>query len=155
MALNYTFIELPQGGRLALSERPKIKEITSLRADCTHMVTLLAAKGEQAQRLGDAAHAVDIHWDWVKITKITALTPQEMHDFKHHIKVTLARLTQGASVLVHCSAGLHRTGIFAYVLLQHLHISHDDTLTLIHNMKPETARALQEEKYITIAQHLL
>ena len=53
MALTYECVQLFGLGSLALSERPKLKEIQKLvPAGCDRVVTILAAKGEQAHLIG-------------------------------------------------------------------------------------------------------
>lgn len=159
MALNNTFIPLqhsilPIRGSLALSERPKIKEIKQLQNNCVHMVTILAARGEQAHLLGREAERQGMDWHWLKITKITDLTVSERHDFKQQIHTTLQALAEDANVVIHCSAGLHRTGVFAYVLLITMGLDATEALQIIRQSKPETAEAFTS-KYIQIAESLL
>lgn len=156
MALSFKFFSLPIGGALALSERPKIKETHKLKAgSCTHVVTILAERGEKARLLGKEVQQQSMTWHWLKISKITALTHKETSDFKTAINETLLKLKQKEHILVHCSAGLHRTGIFAYVLLRRSGLTHIESLHFISHMKPETANALMEVKYANIAENLL
>lgn len=156
MALNFQFVKLPLGGALALSERPKIRELHKLKAgSCTHVISILAERGEKAGLIGKEVQQQSMTWHWIKISKITALTNKETSNFKMAVDLTILRFRENENVLVHCSAGLHRTGIFAYILLKKSGLTHHETLHFIRQMKPETADVMLEVKYANIAESLL
>lgn len=155
MALHFQFVQLPIGGALALSERPKIKEIAKLTlANCNHVVTILAERGEKAGLIGQEVELNSMTWRWVKVSKITALTPKEVLECKTAINESLEKLKRHENILLHCSAGLHRSGVFAYVLLRKSGLEHTESMDFIQQMQPATADAL-EAKYINIAENLL
>jgi hypothetical protein len=54
----------------------------------------------------------------------------------------LLRSTPARSLVVHCSAGLHRTGVCLYVLLRHAGLSEDDVISTIAAVRPLTAEEL-------------
>lgn len=154
MALRYNFIQIDGAGRLALSERPKIKEIKQLKADnCDRVVTLLAGRGEHAGLIGSEVKACGMQWDWVKIARVTHLTPSEETAFKQAMIIVTDAISVGESVIIHCSAGLHRTGILAYAVLRNSGLSHDESLDMIGEMRTETLTAL-DAKYLNVAKKL-
>jgi protein-tyrosine phosphatase len=105
-------------GAVALTHRPKVKALAGMRAvGVTHMVTLLSRR-EGAPALGEAARAAGIEWIWVELPNGQQPRP-EMRDA---ITAALAKVATlvgaGAHVAIHCSAGIHRTGLFGYALLR-------------------------------------
>lgn len=153
MALTYNFVQVLGAGRLALSERPKVKEISDL-ADigCHQVVTILSVK-DRPQNIGIAVETCGMQWHWLKVTHAGKITPQESLLFKSMVHVIYQAILQGQSILVHCSAGLHRTGMFAYALLRYANFGREDALKLIGNIRPATQEAL-EEKYLELAETL-
>lgn len=155
MALKYEFVQVFDSGRLALSERPKIREIKRLQADgCDRVVTILAAQGDKARSIGTEVIAQGMRWDWVKVSTATGYSQAECLLLKNAIISIREALQKGESILIHCSAGKHRTGVLAYCVLRKGGMTHAESLHIISQMRPETAAEL-EGKYLQAAQELL
>lgn len=54
----------------------------------------------------------------------------------------------GESVLIHCSAGMHRTGMMAFAVLRWLGTAQAEALNLIHTMRPQTREGMREEHLV-------
>jgi protein-tyrosine phosphatase len=107
-------------GALSLSHRPGRKNIARLpELGITHVVTLLAER-EGANEVGEAIRNAGLTWIWCPLEN--ALPPNEQITASiRPVLAELARLVEGgAAILVHCSAGIHRTGMFGYALLRQL-----------------------------------
>lgn len=156
MALAYNFVRLYDGsGKLALSERPKLNEIENLvPAECNLVVTILSGKGEKAHMIGARLYKCGIRWEWLKIANANTLTTKEFKEFQICQKKVMKALAQKENVLIHCSGGRHRTGIFAYALLRKLHKSSGEALDLIRVIREETFNSL-EVKYLVLAESLV
>ena len=155
MALTYHFVQVFNSGSIALSERPKLKELKHLVAiQCDKVVTILAAKGDQALTIGNRVRNHDIDWEWVKVQHAVKMSDVEKTAFMASVKRILVAIQNHQQVLIHCSAGLHRTGMFAYCLLIKGGMSHEEAMETIKEIRFETYEAL-DEKYLAIAQDLL
>lgn len=155
MALKYNFVKVFESGQLALSERPKIKEIKKLKTDnCTRVVSLLGRRGENAHQIGSEVEAQGMLWDWIKVGTATDLPPMETVLLKNAATTIATALKSGESVIIHCSAGLHRTGILAYCILRNGGMTSDESLSAIGMMREETASALTG-KYLETAESLI
>ena len=57
-----------------------------------------------------------------------------------HLKTTVKQVVQliatGKRVLVHCSAGIHRTGLFGYAVLRHAGETHQEALRMLVEARP-------------------
>jgi len=153
MALNYSFVQILNTGRLGLSQRPKVKEIKDLISDgCDQVVTILSPK-DRPQNIGAEVEACGLQWHWLKVAHANKITVQESLLFKSLVHTVYEAILDNKSVLVHCSAGLHRTGMFAYALLRHANLDQAAALEAIGQMRLATREAL-EEKYLMLAEEL-
>ena len=156
MALVYNFVTLYAGsGKLALSERPKLREIEKLvPTGCRLVVTILSGKGEKAHMIGKHLSEHGIRWEWLRVANANALTVEEAKQFQSSLQCAINALAERENVLVHCSGGRHRTGIFAYALLRKLNRTPGEALDLIREIRQETFNSL-EEKYLELAEALV
>ena len=108
-------------GRLALWHKPGGKAHAKLRdAGATRVVTLLAER-EGAETIGANARAAGLEWDWHALDGADAeylATDEAVSALVAATVSTTRALRSGASVLVHCSAGVHRTGTVGYAVLR-------------------------------------
>lgn len=132
-------------GRLALWHRPKLRAIPYLRnAGCDRVVTLLSEQ-EGAEEIGRAVEQAGLAWSWLPLRG--GRPPEGRAD--HGARGGVAQLSQwldcGESILIHCSAGMHRTGMVAYALLRFRGLGETEALELIEAMRPVTRSALAPE----------
>jgi protein-tyrosine phosphatase len=158
--MDWTAVELGVGA-IALTHRPKVKLLPDLAtAGATHLVTLLS-KREGALALGPAAEAAGLEWIWVDVPNGQEPTQAS----RNAIVAALARLeplvTGGATAVIHCSAGIHRTGMFAYALLRAHGLDPDGARATLRQLRTVTAEGVGEhrlawaEELATLARHRL
>jgi protein-tyrosine phosphatase len=125
-------------GRMALNHRPRGAGFPMLRElGCTHVVTLLK-ESEGAQSIGRMTQNAGLTWVWVPVPN--GNHPEgEVHRCLMEALPHLSQLLdEGASLFVHCSAGIHRTGTVAYGLLRWRGVTREDALKLIAQMRTVT-----------------
>ena len=133
-------------GRLALFHRPGHRTFPGLRTmGCTHVITLLK-ESEGAQNIGNQAMNAGLEWIWLPV-------PNGNHpegEVHKRIIQALPKLSQllddGKSILIHCSAGVHRTGTVAYGLLRWRGLSREQALMIIAQTRKETAEGMGEKR---------
>jgi protein-tyrosine phosphatase len=107
-------------GALALTHRPKQKDVLRLAAfGVTHVVTLLAER-EGAKEIGEAVRHTGLTWIWCPLDSAQPPGAQRTAELRSVLTELAALLVNGAKIFVHCSAGIHRTGMFGYALLRQL-----------------------------------
>src|SRR5688500_847837 len=109
MQMQWTWVAVAGGG-LAVGHRPKLKELALLAGEgATHVLTLLS-EGEGALAIGAAAEAAGLTWLWLPLPSANPKLFDEaaIRDVVSAVKKTLKR---GGRVFIHCSAGIHRTGL--------------------------------------------
>ena len=91
------------GGALALTHRPKLRDVPGLPAlGVTHVVTLLAER-EGAKTIGDAVQRAGLTWIWCPLANgdpPDAVRTAELRAVLAELAVVIAG---GAAVVVHCS----------------------------------------------------
>jgi len=130
------------GGSLALTHRPKKRSLSAYRdAGATHLVTLLTER-EGAVGLGTLAKAAGITWLWCPLEG--ADTNASIELVGPALCAARAAVRGGAALVVHCSAGIHRTGMFGYALLRTLGLDRTDANSALHELRAATALGVGE-----------
>jgi len=133
-------------GHLALTHRPKMTAFAGLREQgCTAMLTLLSAR-EGAEAIGAAASRVGIEWIWLPLE--TGDPPSDERDEEVRGAFDRVRdlLMSGGHLLIHCSAGIHRTGMVGYAFLRHLGLAQEDAKTILRSLRTVTADGVGETR---------
>ena len=133
-------------GRLALWHRPKQRAIRYLaRAGCERVVTLLA-EHEGARDIGAAVQEAGLEWSWIPLAN--GRPPRGRVELRVHdgLRELSHRLDAGESLLLHCSAGMHRTGMLAYALLRARGVGAAEAVATIAELRPVTEAGLTAER---------
>ncbi|MBL8061619.1 MAG: dual specificity protein phosphatase family protein [Anaerolineales bacterium] len=142
---HYNFVKIGHG-RLALNHRPRGVDFPHLReSGCTHVVTLLK-ESENAGQMRTLTLASNMVWVWLPIPN--GDHPEgEVHKRLLAAMPNLSQLLDdGRSLLIHCSAGIHRTGTVAYGLLRWRGLERVEAMKLISQMRKETADGMMEKR---------
>lgn len=141
-------------GRLALAHRPGYTELHRLpQLGCTHVVTLLS-ENERAPRLGQRIESLGLRWTWLPL-KNGRYPRGDAHDLLlTALPVLSGDLDGGDALLIHCAAGIHRTGMLAYGLLRWRGLSGAEALDLIGRMRAHT-RAGMHPRHIRWGEDVL
>jgi protein-tyrosine phosphatase len=132
-------------GRLTVRGRPSIRALPGLRdAGCSHVVTLLS-EAEGAPALGEAVRAAGMGWLWVPLRNGTPPVGSDRARVALAFPEMQALLAGGSSLLVHCAAGIHRTGMIAYALLRWCGSDREEALARLGEMREHTRSGVAEK----------
>jgi len=141
----YNFVKVGNG-RLALYHRPRGMDFSRLReVGCTHVVTLLK-ESENAEKYGNMTKNAGLQWIWLPVPN--GNYPEgEVHERLIQAMPQLSQLLdEGGSLLIHCSAGIHRTGTVAYGLLRWRGVEGEKAMQIIGTIRKETAEGMMEKR---------
>ncbi|CAG9320697.1 unnamed protein product [Blepharisma stoltei] len=129
-------------GSIACSPRPTLKAIQLFRklSLCTTVVTLLSPS-ETPNQIKRACKAQKLKWTWIPIKAVSRklLHEKAIHnDIKKGLLEVRNHLMNGEKILIHCAAGIHRTGAFTYTLLRISGLSQDEAFSAIREIREET-----------------
>ncbi|MEM6666615.1 MAG: tyrosine-protein phosphatase [Pseudomonadota bacterium] len=141
--------------RLILGPRPGKKSIDNIRSQgATHLVTLLsdredaAASGRIAGKIG--ADWIHLPMDGGHMDKLALFDLDNAFRALTHA----GALNKDATVYLHCSAGIHRTGFFAYALLRWRGASPDAARAQLAEIRQVTFDQVGEDR-LALADKLL
>jgi len=121
------------------------------REAATSVVSLLRADEPAFLNARDGCTKCGFRWEHAPLSGKRACTTLESdpHDLCswHLIRDLLPRLfADGERVVIHCAAGMHRTGSVAFCALRHSGFSSEESLKAIEACRPVTHGALLEEQ---------
>lgn len=127
------------GGHICIGHRPSKKKLTALRLQgATHLLTLLSGS-EGALSLQRAAGAQGLDWIWFAMESGHPPPPERDQEARALFGEMKRLLEAGACIYVHCSAGIHRTGMIANGFLRFLGHSQDEADTVLAALRQETS----------------
>lgn len=135
------------GGRLAIGHRPGRSAFPVLHeAGVTHVVTLLGP-AEGAEELIARIEAAGFTSLWLPLVGARPIDdPDRLEEISGFFDELAAVLAEGSTVLVHCSAGIHRTGMITYAFLRHLGLPDDRARELLAELRPVTRDGVTEAR---------
>jgi protein-tyrosine phosphatase len=125
---------------LVLGPRPGRKSLPTLATrGLTHVCTLLSER-EGASTIESLAQKIGCTWIWLPIEGGSLDHLRHTH-LEHHVTTLLGALRNEPqpNVYLHCSAGIHRTGFFAYTLLRLSGLDSDAARRELARLRPVTA----------------
>jgi protein-tyrosine phosphatase len=136
-------------GFLAIGHKPGGKiSFEGLKNEGTSAVLTLLNENEGAVAIGHKLRAVNIEWIWFPFSA------SKPHDGEAivHIYDLYAQLSSlmnaSAKIYIHCSAGIHRTGMITYGFLRYLGKGKTEAFELLHSLREVTAAQVGEDRLL-------
>lgn len=125
-------------GYLQAGPRPTLEEANKFFKDVDVVVTL-QLENENIDEISNLCNSISVKWLWVPIRAVNWELIKN-HSLFSGISEGILRvkefLENGLRVFIHCAAGIHRTGLFIYILLRTCYLSEEDTITTIKKLRP-------------------
>ena len=111
-----------------------------------NLVVCLTQRDEMCE-LSPAYHAAvvagSVPFRWLNVPIPNFGVPDDKPGFRHDVETIATALKRGESVLLHCAAGIGRTGSAAACVLKSLGLSTDDALKRVREAGSNPQNALQ------------
>lgn len=131
------------GGRVALSHRPKLKAIACLAGQGCQRVLTIQGEDESPKKIEAAVRGAGLAWTWINVGDGRFPVGEADLRMRAGLQEVIVCLKAGESVLIHCSAGIHRTGMFTFALLRALGLPEPEALEKIALMRPHTRNGMR------------
>ena len=133
-------------GRLAIGHRPGRKMIAGLPlAGATHVVTLLG-ETEGAERIGRDVQRAGLAWIWVPMETGEPPAPERSASMRAKLGEVAEALDGGGSLYLHCSAGIHRTGMVTHALLRMRGLEAEEARAKLGELRSVTAAGVGDHR---------
>lgn len=132
---------------LFIGPRPGKKTLDALKGlDLTHCCTLLSER-EGAPAIRSICGKIGCDWIWVPLEggRVEVLREAGLADLVRTFLEAVGE-TPEPRIYLHCSAGIHRTGFFAYVLLRLRGRDRDTALRELTALRPVTGEDVGGER---------
>ena len=113
---------------------------------CNRVVTLLSAR-EGGDAIGPAVRQQGIAWTWLPLANASTPTGEAEAALIAALPVLSAALDRGEAILIHCSAGIHRTGMVAYALLRWRGLDDAAAHATLARLRPETSQGMHAHHF--------
>ena len=134
------------GGALSIGHRPKRQHIKHMRAmGVTHIFTLLSEK-EGAEKIGNITNNAGLQWLWLPLVSANPPGEELREKIREVFEQCRDALERGGKIYIHCSAGIHRTGMITYTLLRSLGFDAEQAMSLLSQMRELTGREAGEHR---------
>lgn len=146
--------------KLSIGPRPGKKSIDTLRTlGFTHCCTLLSARegAEQVRKFCKKMSSEEQTCDWVWLPieggNIAVLQATDMKSLMGKL-LDVLKSHPSPHVYIHCSAGIHRTGFVAYLLLRMLGSDPQNARVGLESLRAVTYDQVGEDR-LEVAEHFL
>jgi len=134
-------------GAIGLRGRPGKAFFKTLQdLNCNRIVTLLSER-EGGQDIGKKLKAYDVEWTWLPLENGQYPTDEAHVMLKAGLQQLSYYLDAGESIVIHCSAGIHRTGMVTYALLLYRGYSKEEALQAIAEMRDHTRNGMHDKHF--------
>jgi len=131
-------------GRLGLWGRPSLSKFQEWQTKGLTTVLTLLSIPEEAPRVGAAVVNAGLVWHWFEQANGQNLPAPKRYELLQTLQTINQEINAGSWVLIHCAAGMHRTGMAAYALLRLRGLHAPAALNLINQMRPVTREGVGE-----------
>jgi protein-tyrosine phosphatase len=134
------------GGKISVGPRPRLKLLKEFKqSGISHIWTLLS-EHEGATDIEKAARKNALQWVWLPLANGKPPEQTSLDEIQQCFAQCQRLLSEGAQIYLHCSAGIHRTGMIAYAFCRFLGLSRAEALHIVEQLRTVTAEGVTEHR---------
>jgi phosphatidylinositol kinase/protein kinase (PI-3 family) len=137
-----------RNGYIAIGHKPGRRiSFSSLKKGGTSVVLTLLKENEGATQIGEQLNLIDIEWIWFPFSASNPHSGKKKTEDVLNLFQKLNHLLEtGNKIFIHCSAGIHRTGMITYGLLRYLGKEKEEALNMLRELRIVTASQAGEKR---------
>lgn len=133
-------------GYIAIGHKPGGRiSFEGLKNAGTSLVLTLLLKHEGAQYIGDQLKQLNIDWIWFPFSAANPHTWKKLVEVQVLFEHLNKCLQDGGKIYIHCSGGIHRTGMVTYGLLRYLGKGKEDAVKILKDLRVVTALNIKDK----------
>ena len=135
-------------GFLAIGHRPGGRIISNLKLQGVDHILTLLSETEGAHEIKKGCFRVGVKWIWFPMASAQIPGNEKTNDFKELFAEMAIILKNQAKLFLHCSAGIHRTGMVTYAFLRYVGLSAVDARNKLKELRIDTWQAVGDDRLI-------
>lgn len=117
-----------------------------LKKERTSVVLTLLQEHEGVKNIGERVNSIGIKWIWFPFSASNPHTGKEKPWEVFELFQLFSELLEtGNRIFIHCSAGIHRTGMITYGLLGYIGKGKHEALEILRELRAITAKGAGEK----------
>lgn len=133
-------------GHFAIGHRPSAKLVADLKLQNTsHLLTLLS-EGEGSADIKNLCKKSDLGWLWFPMKSAGAPAEDRLQELADLFQKMESILKDGGKIYIHCSAGIHRTGMITFAFLRFIGLDIEEAETELAELRPTTSEGVGEDR---------
>lgn len=134
-------------GLLAVGHRPRLRNLPHMHASgFTHIVSVLSHR-EDPESIRSACKDAGLLHVCIPIGTTKSLPKRRKPEIVQALDQLIRILNDGGCIYLHCSAGIHRTGMISAALLFYCGADAGTVRRLLKHLRPITAQELGEARF--------
>lgn len=139
------WVEAGQGA-LAIGHRPGGRLITDLKLqNATHILTLLS-EHEGGKLISSQAKKAGMEWLWFPMESANPPAEDRYQELADLFRTMQDIVNNGGRIYIHCSAGIHRTGMITYTFLRFCGLDAEAASKKLQALRPVTGDGVGDER---------
>ena len=131
-------------GFLAIGHKPGGKiSFPGLKSAGATAVLSLLMENEGARDIGRGVEKAGLEWLWFPFS---AVKPTEKSEVEAMFLRMKQLLEKEGRIYIHCSAGIHRTGMVTYAFLRYLGLNPEEGMDRLYSLRKITAEGATEKR---------
>lgn len=133
-------------GFLAIGHRPSAKLVADLKLqNASHILTLLS-ENEGSRDIKILSDKSGMGWLWFPMQSAGFPSEERYQELVTLFKEMKNILEDGGKIYIHCSAGIHRTGMITFAFLRFIGLSREEAQAKLAELRPTTSDGVGEDR---------
>jgi hypothetical protein len=135
-------------GSLTIGHRPGGRIISNLKVQGVDYILTLLSEAEGAREIEKGCHLEGIKWIWFPMASARIPGEEKSEIFRELFAEMTKILKNKAKLYLHCSVGIHRTGMITYAFLRYVGLSAFESRNKLKELRIDTWQAVGDNRLL-------